>query len=45
MQAFIGWARQRLEKMDVQLQPATIAAEVSGMDAFAPEDDVDSQKG
>lgn len=43
--AFIGWARQRLEKIDTQLQLATIAAEVSGMDAFAPEGDVDSQEG
>jgi hypothetical protein len=33
--AFIGWARQRLEKMDAQLQLATIAAEVAGMEAFA----------
>ncbi|MGR7996935.1 hypothetical protein [Xanthobacter sp. ZOL 2024] len=43
--AFIGWSRQRLEKMDAQLQLATIAAEVSEMDAFAPEGDVDSQEG
>jgi hypothetical protein len=43
--AFIGWAGQRLEKIDTQLQLATIAAEVSGMDAFAPEGDVDSQEG
>ncbi|MDE8654627.1 hypothetical protein [Novosphingobium album (ex Liu et al. 2023)] len=42
--AFIGWARQRLEKMDTQLQLATIAAEVSGMNAFRPEGDVDSQE-
>lgn len=42
MQAFIGWARQRLEKMDAQLQLATIADEVAGMEAFAPEGDVDS---
>jgi hypothetical protein len=40
--AFIGWARQRLEKMHAQLQLATIAAEVSGIDAIAPEGDVDS---
>lgn len=45
MQAFIGWVRQRLEKMDAQLQLATIAAEVSGMDAFAPEGNIDSQEG
>lgn len=45
MHAFIGWARQRLEKMDAQLQLATIAAEVSGLDVFAPEGDVDSQEG
>jgi len=42
MHAFIGWARQRLEKMDAQLQLATIADEVAGMEAFAPEGDVDS---
>lgn len=42
--AFIGWVRQRLEKMDARLQVATIAAEVSGMDAFAPEGNVDSQE-
>ncbi|MGN6124800.1 MAG: hypothetical protein ACTHOJ_17790, partial [Sphingomonas oligoaromativorans] len=34
-QAFIGWARRRLEKMDAQLQLATIANEVAGMEAFA----------
>lgn len=34
---FIDWARQRLEKMDAQLQLATIAAEVAGMEAFADE--------
>ena len=45
LRAFIGWARQRLEKMDAQLQLATIAAEVSGMDAFAPWGDVDGQGG
>ena len=45
MQAFIGWARQRLEKMDARLKLATIAAEVSGMDAFRPRGEGDSQEG
>jgi hypothetical protein len=43
--AFVGWARQRLERMDGQLQLATIAAEVSEREAFVPEGDVDSQEG
>lgn len=40
--AFIGWARQRLEKMEAQLQFATIADEAAGMEAFAPTDDADT---
>lgn len=44
LRAFIGWARQRLEKMDAQLQLATIAAEVAGMEAFAPTDDADTMQ-
>ncbi len=43
--SFIGWARQRLERMDGQLQLATIAAEVSEMEAFVPDGDVDRQEG
>lgn len=44
MHAFIGWAWQRLEKMDVQLQLATIAAEVAGMEAFATDEAVNSSE-
>lgn len=43
--AFFKWARQRLEKIDAQVQLATIAAEVSGMEAFAPTDAADSPEG
>lgn len=42
MQAFIGWARQRLEKMDARLQFATIADEVAGMEAFATDEAVNA---
>jgi len=41
---FIGWARHRLDKMEVQLQLSTIAAEVSGQDAFGVQDHVSSQE-
>lgn len=44
MQAFIGWAWQRLEKMDVQLQLATIANEVAGMEAFAIDEAVNAEE-
>ncbi|MBM7405919.1 MULTISPECIES: hypothetical protein [Sphingomonas] len=42
IQAFIGWARQRLKKMDAQLQLATIADEVAGMEAFATDEAVNA---
>lgn len=44
MHSFIGWARQRLEKMDTQLQLATIAAEVASMEAFSTDEAVDSSE-
>lgn len=43
--AFIEWARQRLERMEAQLQLSTIAAEVSEMEAFTVHDDASSLKG
>lgn len=36
LRGFFEWARQRLEKMEAQLQLAALAAEVSAMEAFAP---------
>lgn len=42
--AFIEWARQRLEKMEFQLQLATIAAEVSRMEAFASGSAIDNTR-
>lgn len=43
--AFIEWARRRLEKMEAQLEFATIAAEVEGMEAFALVDSTNSFEG
>jgi len=43
--AFIEWARQRLERMEAQLQLLTIAAEASEMEAFTAHDDASSLKG
>ncbi len=40
--AFIEWARQRLERMEAQLQSSTIAAEASEMEAFTVQDDASS---
>lgn len=42
--AFIDWAWQWLEMMEVQLQITTIAAEVAGMEAFATDEAADSSK-
>lgn len=44
MQAFVGWAWQRLEQMDAQLQLATIADEVAGMEAFATDEAVNAEE-
>lgn len=43
--AFIEWARQRLERMEAQLQLSTIAAEISEMEALTVQDDPSSLKG
>jgi lysine/ornithine N-monooxygenase len=42
--AFIEWARRRLEKMEFQLQLATIAAEVSRMEAFVSGSAIDNTR-